>query len=83
VAFMCLSRGRRGVGECGVSRRPSRRLPTDEDTPSYLAIGSSGSCASLWLVGRRYLSEGLMALVLGDVPEPQDTAPERITAGSG
>jgi hypothetical protein len=35
------------------------------------------------LVGRRYLSEGSMALVLGGGPEPEDiTAPERIAAGS-
>jgi putative transposase len=36
-----------------------------------------------WLVGRRYLSEGSMALVLGGGPEPEDiTTPERIAAGS-
>lgn len=36
-----------------------------------------------WLVGRRYLSEGSMALVLGRTAEPEDnTAPERIAAGS-
>jgi len=36
-----------------------------------------------WLVGRRYLSEGSMALVLARSAEPEDiTAPERIVAGS-
>jgi putative transposase len=36
-----------------------------------------------WLVGRRYLSEGSMALVLGGGPEPESApAPERIAAGS-
>jgi putative transposase len=36
-----------------------------------------------WLVGRRYLSEGSMALVLGADAEPASTpAPERLPAGS-
>lgn len=36
-----------------------------------------------WLVGRRYLSEGSMALVLGRTAEPEpSTSPDQIAAGS-